>query len=294
MIALKKIYDFITDSKNIRMLMFAGAVIFCLLYLHQCNQTRALKDQVNIEKQEATRALNNYNASRDSVKTYKLNDSTWISEKKGYELSLKELKNEYSDLLEDFKVEKNKPPKTVIKVETKIVEVIKEVPVYITLDSNGVENFTFKDSVNFADGNSRTLTGKIPYNLIYNKSKDSTLIKDTTNLGIYAKVVPGNGTFKLHQEISLSTGLFKNEKTGEIEIQVSTKYPNLVIKNIEGANVMSDPISKKVARGLRKTWSIGVNVGYGIGVSPKAGTFGVGPYIGIGLSYNPKILQFGK
>jgi hypothetical protein len=282
MIWINRIFNFITDPKNTRLLLFVGAIILVLLLLRQCNQSKYLKGELEKQKMESLRVSNNYEAAMDTIRKYKVDGNTWRSEKAGYELTLDELKNEYKELLGDFEIEKNKPPKVVIKTEYVIKEVINNVPVYVTVDANGDSSLVFSDTAKYDAINYRMLSGKIPYKLVYN-SKDSTY-----------SVVPGKGGFMLEQGVGLNLGLFKDKKTGKVSIKVDTDYPGITFTKLEGASIMDDPDNRKVVRSMRKPFSIGLSAGYGLMLNTSTGTFGTGPYIGFGINYSPKFLQFGK
>jgi len=281
---LKNIGKFITDPKNTRMIMLGVIVIILLLFLQQCNRTQHFKDQVELEKQETKRVSNNYEAALDTIEQGKLDDNTWRAEKSGYELTLDELENKYADLLGDFEVEKNRPPKVVIKTKYVINEVVNNVPVYVEVDSLGNMSMAFSDSA-YHDSlmtNYRYLSGNIPYKIIFDPS-DS----------LY-KAVPDFGTFNLTLGMNLNLGLFQDKKTRKISIMADTDYPGVTFTNIEGASIMDDPANKKVLRQMRKPWGLGINIGYGAIVNAKNGIISTGPYFGIGLSYTPKFLQWGR
>lgn len=283
MTILANIGKFLTDPKNTRMILLGVAVIFLLLFLNQCNRTAHFKDQVEIEKQEQKRITNNYEAAQDSIEQYQVDEDTWRAEKKGYELKVDELEGDYADLLGDFEIEKNRPPKTIVKTEYVVVEKIDSVLVTSTeLDSNGNGLLSLSDTARYNQYNYRYLTGKVPYKFIWDPI-DSTY-----------RMVPDYGTFDLTLGMNLNVGLFQDKDTREISIQVDTDYPGVTFTNIEGASIMDDPDNKKVLRQLRKPWGLGINVGYGITTDLKNGTIGTGPYIGIGISYSPKFLQWGK
>lgn len=270
------IIKFITDPKNTRMILFAGIVLFALLFLRQCNATQKAKAQILIEQQEKNRINNNWEASLDTLKQFKIGDSTNRAQIAGYELTLDELETKYSDLLGDFEVEKNKPPRVVIKTEYVIKEVIKEVPVYATIDSNGVKSFEFNDSLRYNKNNWRSLFGKIPF------------IIDT--LGTEPKVIPENGSFLVQFGMNLNLGLFQDTDTKKIMIKADSDYPGIEFTSIEGASILDDPKNKKVLRSLRKSFGLGVSVGYGL--SFNGSNIVTGPYIGLGITYQPKFLQW--
>ena len=259
------------------MLLFAGIVLFALLFLRQCGKTSNAKAEIEVAKQEIVRVTNNLAASKDTLDQYMLDISTTRAEIKGYELTVEELESDYVDLLADFEIEKNKPPLTIMKTEYIIKEVIVEVPVYILPGDSLFDNYlAFADSASYDSigVNYRILTGQIPFNYI-----DST-------------IVPSLGSFSLELGMNLNLGLFKDEKTKEITILVDTDYPGVTFTQLQGANILSDPKNKKVLRGLRKNWGLGINVGYGLNVNPSTGILNHGIYIGAGLSYSPKWLQW--
>jgi len=281
---LKNIGKFITDPKNTRMIMLGVIVIILLLFLNQCNRTQHFKNQVELEKQETQRITNNYEAAMDTIEQGQLDDNTWRAEKLGYELTLDELEGKYADLLGDFKVEKNKPPKVVINTIYEIKEVLTEVPVFVEVDSFGNTSLAFSDST-YHDSlmtNYRFLSGRIPYKIVFDQV-DSTY-----------KVVPDVGAFDLTLGMNLNLGLFKDKNTRKISIMADTDYPGVTFTSIEGASIMDDPANKKILRQMRKPWGLGLNLGYGAVVDVKNGKVSTGPYFGIGLSYSPKFLQWGK
>ena len=273
----KSIIGFLTNPKNTRMLLFAGIVLFALLFLRQCGKTSDAKADIEVAKQEILRVTNNLAASNDTLNQYILDIGTTRAEIKGYELTVEELESDYADLLVDFEIEKNKPPLTIIKTEYIIKEVIVEVPVYILPGDSLFDNYlAFADSASYDSigVNYRILTGRIPFNY-----SDST-------------IVPSLGNFTLELGMNLNLGLFKDKETKEITILADTDYPGVTFTQLQGANILSDPKNKKILRGLRKNWGLGINVGYGLNVNPNTGILNRGIYIGAGLSYSPKWLQW--
>lgn len=273
---IMNIARFAADPKNTRILMFAGILLFALLFLRQCNATQRVKAQVKLEQQDKQRIKNNWEASSDTLVQFKIKNFTNRAQILGYELTLEELETEHSRLLADFEIEKNKPPKVIIKTEYIIREVIKEVPVYVTIDSNGVKQFEFNDSINHNKNNWRTISGKIPF------------IIDT--LGSKLKVIPGNGNFTVQFGMNLNLGLFQDMDTKKIMIKADSDYPGIRFTSIEGASILDNPKNKKTLDSLKKSFGLGVNIGYG--ASFNNGNILAGPYIGLGLGYHPKFLQW--
>lgn len=282
MTTLSKVLNFFKNPKNTRMIILGAFVILLLLFLRQCNATKAAKSEIELQKQEAQRIANNYEAAMDTIRQGKFDKDTWRAEKSGYELTLDELNGKYADLLGDFEVEKNKPPKVVIKTVYVIKEVIREVPVYVEIDAFGNTSLVFNDSIRHNANNYRYLSGKIPYKIVMDP------IDSTYN------VVPGFGTFDLTIGMNLNLGLFQDKKTRKISILADTDYPGVTFTNIEGASIMDDPKNKKILRQMRKSWSFGLSVGYGAAVNVKSGNISTGPYVGFGINYSPKFLQWGK
>jgi hypothetical protein len=275
---LKNIFEFITDTRNTRMILFALVVIFVLLFLRQCGKTSDAKIKIAEAKEETKRISNNLDAFRDTINSYKLDENTWRSEKQIYELTQNELKEKYSELLGKFEYEKNKPPKTIIKTEYVIKEIINEVIVNGTVDSLGNANLAIADSLVHDSLNYRYLNGSIPAKI----SHDSSGYSITTS----------PASFSLEQGMSLNFGLFKDKKTNKITLKVDTDYPGITFTQLNGANILDDPKNKKILRQTRKNWSIGVNAGYGVFLDPSKSSLGNGVYLGIGLTYSPKFLQW--
>jgi hypothetical protein len=282
MTILKNVLEFIKNPKNTRMIVLGAVVILLLLFLRQCEATKAAKIEIENQRRETQRVSNNYKAAMDTITQYQVGEGTWRAEKAGFELTLEELESEYASLLGDFKVEKNKPPKVVIRTEYVIKEVFNDVVVLVEIDSLGNTKLTLndslyhdKDSVNY-----RILSGKIPYKIIFD-SKDS----------LY-KAVPDNGTFELTFGMNLNLGLFQDKKTREISILADTDYPGVTFTKLNGASIMEDPKNKEIIKSMRKPWSLGLNFGYGAMIN--SGSVSTGPYVGFGLNYSPRFLQWGK
>lgn len=282
MFTIKSLIDFITNPKTAKIIGLAAVAVFILLFLKQCDKINGLKHEVELGKKEVKRVENNLKASSDSIIQYKVKSNAWMGEKSGYELKISELKDEYFFLLGEFEFEKNKPPKTIIKTEYIIEERIVEVPVFVETDEVGSTKLIFNDSVKYNSSNFRVLSGSIPYSIAFNP-KDSTYI-----------LIPGLGDFSLDMGMNLNLGLFQDKKTREIKIKAETSYPGITFTKIDGASIMDDPESRKVLRQTRKSWSIGLSLGYGVVVNTKSQNISHGPYMGVGLNYSPKFLQWGK
>lgn len=287
------IWSWFTDPKNKSIRNLIGIAILIAIILMQCGQNRGLKNDLAAQKEETQRIQNNYEALHDTIRQGKINDTTLLAERKALRLTVEELKKGYSDLLIGFEQFRKQNPKVIEKITVNNYETIREVPVYAKMDSLGNGTFTFSDSAKFADGNYRVLKGTIPYSSrLFNKS-DSTEVS-FNKLNVYNKVAPGLGNFTLDQGIKLKVGLFEDPKTKKVSIAATTSYPGITFTQLEGADIMSNDVSRKAARNFRKTWGIGLTLGYGAGVNLKTSQVFFGPQMGIGITYTPKFLQWGK
>lgn len=285
--------NWIKDPKNKGIIKLVGIAILIAVILFQCNQNKGLRNDLDSQKSETERIINNNEALNDTIRQKKLNDSTLLAERLAIKISMKELKDGYSDLLLGFEQFRKQNPKVIEKITVNNFETIREVPVYAKMDSLGNGQFIFSDSAKYADGNSRKLSGNINYiNKLFYK-KDSTEV-DINKLGLYSKVSNGAlANFELTQKIKLKVGLFEDPKTKKVTIAATTSYPGITFSQLEGADIM-DEVSKKAARNFRKTWGIGFNIGYGGTVDLKTSKVAFGPQVGIGIHYTPKLLQWGK
>lgn len=287
------IWGWITNPKNRTVLKLIGVAILIAIILMQFGQNRGLKSDIENQKSEAQRAQNNLDALHDTIRQGKINDTTLLAERRAIKITLKELKTNYSDLMVGFEQFKKQNPKVIERITFNNTETIREVLVSGKIDANGNGMFSFNDSAKFADGNYRKLSGNIGFESKFYKKSDSTLVA-FKDLGLNEKIFQGTGNFKLEQGIKLKVGLFEDQKTKKVSIGVTTSYPNITFTKLEGADIMSDEISKKAARQLRKTWGLGISAGYGFGVDLSTSRVFLCPQVGISLHYSPKILQWGK
>jgi len=274
MLIIKNIISWILDPTNRSLLVAVAFLVVLFFLLSTCNRARSLQLQIENNKEEVERIVNNHEASQDTLRMYQKENGDLVGEIQGYELTVNELKGSYKNLLGDYTELKNKPPITITKVVTVIKDSIRDVNISGSGDSTGGE-LTFQDSTFFSEGNWRNLSGTIPY----------LLEGDSSN-----PVIPGKGSFELGQSISLSTFLTKEKETGKIMINVETPYPGVTFSNIQGASILDDDENKKMWKQARKTWGVGISVGYGFSLAATKPS----PYFGVGLNYSPKWLQWGK
>lgn len=291
MMILTGIINWFKDPKNGGIIRLIGIAIIVALFLFQCNKNQNLQSELEKEKTEAQRITNNYEAKNAPLIQQHINDSTLLAERQILKLSIDELKNDYSDLLVGFEKFKKQNPRVIEKITFNNTEKIIQVPVSVKMDSLGNGTFTFKDSVSFADGNYRKLTGTVPFINTHYKKSDSSLISNK-KLDVFSRVVPGPADFLLDQGIRLKVGLFEDPKTKKVTIGVTTSYPGIKFTQLEGADIMKDETSRKATKPFRKTWGIGLSLSYGGTVTKNKVSFG--PQIGVGINYTPKWLQWGK
>lgn len=120
---------------------------------------------------------------------------------------------------------------------------------------------------------------------------------DVDELNTFGNLFTQKASLSIRQSIQLSTSLSKDKKTNKILIDVRSDYPGISFDNIVGADIMENPASRKIARGFRKEFGIGVNMGYGFQLIPDVNNGYVikrGPTVSIGLNWTPKIFQFGN
>jgi hypothetical protein len=290
---LTQISGWLIDPKNRYLKAVIVVVILILLLLRQCNVSRSLESEIQAAYDEADRIENNHLADLDSIRqNYSKKTGELTAEISGHLLTIDELKGKYKDLFGDYLNEKNKEPITIIQYRFLTKEIITGVDIESTpIDSMGNGNFSFCDSTKFSVGNSRMISGTIPYKLSLHNKRDSALL-DYSKQSFFARAFPGAGNFQLQQEMSVNTGLTKDTKTGAVKVWAKTSYPGVTFEVLKGASVKEDEETKKTLASLRKTWGLGFSVGAGAVYTGAAVSPGI--FAGVGLNYSPKKLQFGK
>lgn len=281
-------------KENLKLLLFAAIAVFMIIFFQTCNQNSKLKEQIEIEKAEQRRILNNWDASRDTLRQFKDENGTLKGEIQGYALTQKELVNNYADLfssVEKFKKEWQKtPPVTIVETKYVITEKIKDFQVSVNQNGKtGLVNFS--SDTTFNQGNYRKISGKLPYSLSYFNKADSSYV-DFSSSSMYAKVNPFSPEVFLEQRMNLNTGINKDKETGKLKIWVTTDYPGVSFSEIRGAEIKEEGETAKLFQKPRKTWGVGFSVGPGILYDPSNRNFVPGIYMGVGINFTPKKLQF--
>ena len=282
---VKKIFD----PANFKYVLMIGSVIFLLMFLQTCNQNSKLKAQIATQQLEQQRISNNLAASKDTLKQVVMKNGTLVASISGYEITQKELANQYADLfssMKDFKDQWSKtPPKSIVETRFTDTGSVKYFDFKNTQNGeNGVLNFS-SDSV-FTNGNSRSVSGSLKYSLAYFNKKDSSLVKFPLS-PLYAKVSPYQPDLFIKQSMNINTGINRDPKTGKSTIWVTTDYPGVVFTKVTGAEII-DPITAPVQP--RRAWGLGVSFGPQL-MYNKNGTLTPGFGIGMGLNFTPKKLQ---
>jgi len=236
-----------------------AALAFVLL--GQCSTNSALREDKKELKEQIMNAKSNLEASQDSVEIYKTQNGYLEAEIKIYVASSEELSEDYSDMVKKYQ--------RVLRLNKKLEGVNALLSSEIKLKDSLLfasnimpdSTFTFVDSVDYGDNNTRvvTLDGKI----------------DSANV---------TGKLSIYQTLTLLTAL--ETEDGYNRMRISTKYPFDDI-NIEGIDLINNELNtyKKKSR-----WNM--NFGVGLGLYPNDGFVSPAPFIGVTLGYSPKWLQF--
>ena len=166
---IASILKWVTDPRNRTVILFIFIALLVGLFFYQRSRTQKFKALHQEQILETKRISNNWKASRDSLIMYMDRDSILTAEISGYQLTVDELKNEYNELFDLYRVEKNKPPRVIIQYKPVLVEPINDIPTEVQGDSI----ISFIDSADYGDGNLRVIEAQIPFNLIYRIKKDS-------------------------------------------------------------------------------------------------------------------------
>tara|TARA_R110001592_G_scaffold120545_3_gene324992 strand:- start:65189 stop:65986 length:798 start_codon:yes stop_codon:yes gene_type:complete len=260
--------NFIKSSVGQHIILLTSIVILIFLLIGQCQSNANSKEEI-------TRLNNNRKAKQDTIKYYKDQWGNTVGKVKGLTLTIDELKKE-NDSLE---IKNSRPPITIIRYETKVVEKLVEVPVYVR-DTTVLE-IVKGDTIKF--DSSATIVVSDTF------GKSSRDIDVSLPFKIDTSILFGKATINLKQNIWLSAGIYKDKKTKEVFVELKTDYPGITFNNTKG--ILINNKSKQFRKfnfQNRKSFGIGIHLGYGY--SPLNNTFL--PYVGIGVQYSPKFLQW--
>jgi len=260
--------------------LLASIVALALLFLKQCQSTQDAK-------KEAGRHFNNLLAERDSVRMLKSERGNILAEKSAFQLRYSELSKDQKELVKRLELEGKRKPKTIIQTEIVFKDTSIVVPVLATQESGKTSlNFSYKPSL--PGKNKLVIEGKLPYDIKVDSTKNSQ-----GNYVYSSSIIPQNVKLSMEQTIDLVTGLYTDPKTGRLYVRASTTFPGITFSDMQALDMIDDPATKKALKQARKSFGLGLSVGYGFTLA-KDGTFVTGPNVGFGLTYTPKFLQFGK
>jgi hypothetical protein len=264
---------YIPTNKNT--LVFIGVILFTLLFLRQCNTTSDLKNELELTKVVADRALNNYKASQDTIKNERNKKGELVSSKLSYEYDVNSLSNITKNAVADYQRALNltkdiKNINSLLRAEIRIKDSIINSGGDIVSISDSTYVITFADEKNWDKYNWRRFDGTV--NLLRNKSINEISLTSSR--------------FNFSQGIELKAAIV-NEK-GVNSLKITTPYPGLEFTNIENINLVNDKLNNKERV---KHWSLGVGIGYGLNLNTDQ-IITVGPSINISIQWSPKWLRF--
>ena len=128
------------------------------------------------------------------------------------------------------------------------------------------------------------------------KENNEPIISDSL-LDVYAKLITDKARIETETNMKLNAALIAKEGGG-LAFKVTSKHKGVTFTDIEAAEIVletSDANRKKISRNLRKPFSVGLHLGFGVMPSPSASggwDYNVGPVLSVGVNWN--IFQFGS
>lgn len=250
---LKNILRWVTDPKNRTIMLFIGIIISGVFMFQQHNRINKLL----VEKQTYS---SNAIALTDSLQDYKTDNGDLIAQKGALQTSKYQLKILNNELYVEIQKEKDKPPKTITKIQTVVRRdtVFTNSSEYEYLGESAYRiTWEYKES---GEWGLRALKGNSRFNFL----GDSTIsnIRSQITKDIF--------------QMSISTG-FRETPDGNLQAFARTSAPNVTFTQVDGAII--DPNS--YINIPQKRWGIGFHIGWGL-----SSEFKPTPYIGVGLSYD--------
>jgi hypothetical protein len=274
MTTFKKLIDlFFSIWSNKTLRNFILITIVFLFTLNQCNRISNLKNEIAWSEQNAQRALNNYRASKDSVRTLLLDNGNMVSTIKSYEFDIANLEGEQEALIKRYR-EALGLNKDLEKINTLLATEIEiKDSLLVDLSVTKIDSLTdlveFNKFDDFGNGNTRLLRGEM---YVYRDS---------------SHILYRDANFYILQEMNLFAAIENIE--GQDEIKISTSYPGLTIKDIENINLINTKLNQRNEK--TTGWSVGFGIGYGVNLNNNQ-VISYGPSLGVGLFYSPKWLRF--
>lgn len=251
---------------NIKFVLIAVSIIFCLLFLNQCKKAKDLDNQIKVEKE-----LNEQNikALNDSIRKSIDEQNNQVFKKLSYVVNdMERLKLLDKNLYDKLFDEKGRPR---VYLETKVVYREKHIYMPTLVEHNGDSTNLKWSHYNKDDGSYQILEG-------YTSVKIDSVYKDKLKVG-------NTHITKNEIGIDLDVILKDNENGDSTEFVIKSKSPNISIEKINGVTLIEK--NKPSRYKDRRSFSIGPQIGVTHSFEHKRPM----PYIGIGLQYN--LINFG-
>lgn len=200
----------------------------------------------------------------DSLRDYENKIGELYKQKDFYITSIKELEKINDDLYNEVKHLKDNPI-----VITKTETIIKVDSIYIKSD-------------NKIDSLSNNIINTYNYNDTY------------LSMNVEHKLSKGYGELSVNNismNANITHSIIEDKKTKKLSIITKSDNPYLIINDINGGFIGLDN-SKTLEKYYKRknTWSLGINVGYGVGYDIVSNKFVTGPMVSVGISKS--ILQW--
>jgi hypothetical protein len=265
---LKKIWGFLKNPKNGKLIYFSIIILLFIALLSQCNSNRRLRNDAFISE-------HNIAALQDTVITVK----NKVGELQQEKILLITSKKTLEDFSKELAAELEKQKGRVIYISNMLAQ--------LKSDNAALkaENNTLKDSLAniIVDGTNVTYLywdfSKVYDDYNYRVIKGHTaFVLDTTTNGITSK---GSELSNFDMGFNITTGIREEEK--KLRIFIKSNYPDLTFTNIEGSLV--DPQKSDVIKKLipQHKWTFGPQLG--VGAVYFNGTIKPSIYFGIGGQY---------
>jgi len=252
-------------------------LLIAILFL-QCNQSRRLKRDIQLEKERVEREINNRKASEDSLRLIKFDNGTLVSTVKSYEFDIQNLKDaerellkKYEDLTSNYK--KLRGINSILKADLELTEELLAESKAKQINDTTIDVSFAKYNL-YSEGNSRFIYG----NTIVSIGEGDPSVTSTE--------------INLNQTIRLKAILDDVEDEGP-SLLISTDYPGITISDIENINLVNSKLrAKEIDDYISNSGSLGFGLGVGYGINYIGeGTFKLGPTLNVGMYWTPKKLK---
>lgn len=259
---IQKIWDFLKNPENQRLILIIGIVIFILFFLKQCDKINNLDDKNKVLKQ-------NEKHYKDTLEIVKNKNNELQYERAVLLTTKKKLKRDSTLLAEELLKQKGKViylNKIIASLKGEIV--IVNDTVFIVRYPNGIKGINWKYDKIYDDFNYLSLSGESKVKIINEDSLKPEETKINYDLGF-----------------DLITGL--KEENGYLKIFAKSNNENIKITKLDGALI--DPKKSKVLKSVmpKYKWIIGPTFSTGIMYNPL--NKNMGPYVGLGIGISRRI-----